>query len=73
MTISHPSWVLDLTFSCQELGKDATHRYTSPLSLVSTDFDVDLVKFTDNETVLRTFGKHMGTVSATTGALLNSD
>jgi hypothetical protein len=83
-TVSHPSWVVDLTYSCQELGKDTTHRYNSPLSLVSADFDVHeliaqthgkapLVKFTNNDSVLRTFGEYMGTVSATTGALLHSD
>lgn len=83
-TGSYLSGVVNLTFSCQELGKDVTHCYNSPLSLVSIDFDVNelivqthgkvpLVKFAENETVLRTTGNHMATVFATVGALLNSD
>jgi hypothetical protein len=63
------------------LGKDITHCYNSPRSLVSADFDVfeliaqthgkaPLVIFTDNDSVLR---EYVGTVSAATGALPNSD
>jgi hypothetical protein len=63
------------------LGKDITYCYNSPRSLVSADFDVfeliaqthgkaPLVIFTDNDSVLR---EYVGTVSAATGALPNSD